>query len=136
MSRLAGRVAVQFAEDVSNGVSDDELLKKYSISSKKSLAILKLQVRRVLKEMAEVKKKVHRSIDRKGFLKDLNEGLSNEQLIEKYDLKKERHLQQLFRKLVERGDLDIADVTNRLCVTQSQVREAFKDVQDMVKELD
>jgi hypothetical protein len=136
MAKLSGQVAADFARDVVNEMANDKLMKKYSISSLHSLGLLKAQVRKVYNEQNNPQKKTQLTINKTDFLQDLRGGLDNSQLIEKYRLKKERYLQQLFRKLIDRGDLDISEIADRLSVTQSQVREAFKEAEDAIRELD
>jgi hypothetical protein len=59
-------------------------------------------------------------------LKDIKLGLDDQTLMRKYDLTA-RQLQRLFRKIIRAGYATTLELSNRLCITRSQVTQAFED---------
>lgn len=68
-------------------------------------------------------------------LKDLRSGLSDEAFMAKYHLTY-RQLQRLFRKMIQAGFVSPIEVAQRLCVTESQITEAFEEMEKTIRELD
>jgi DNA-binding MarR family transcriptional regulator len=68
-------------------------------------------------------------------LKDLRNGLSDEGFMAKYNLTY-RQLQRLFRKMIQAGFVSPIELAERLCVTESQITEAFQEMEKAVQELD
>jgi hypothetical protein len=68
-------------------------------------------------------------------VQDIRSGMDDEALMIKYRLSF-RQLQRLFRKIIIGGFMPPLELAQRLCVTKSQVTEAFVDMKKAVKELD
>jgi hypothetical protein len=71
----------------------------------------------------------------KQVLEDLRTGMDDAGLMAKYNLSY-RQLQRLFRKLILAEYISPLELAQRLCVTESQVTEAFVDMQRVIDELD
>jgi|GEM_PF-1809738 len=84
-------------------------------------------------EVSQMKPKI--SISAQEVLNDLTSGLDDQGFMIKYELNY-RQLQRLFRKMIQAGYVSPLELAERLCVTQSQVTEAFDVVKSAVKELD
>jgi len=80
-------------------------------------------------------KKPKLMISAKDVLDDLRSGLDDEGFMRKYGLSY-RQLQNLFRKMIKAGLVTPMELAERLCVTQSQVTEALKQVNKALEELD
>jgi hypothetical protein len=68
-------------------------------------------------------------------VQDIRTGMDDEALMIKYKLSF-RQLQRLFRKIITGGFMPPLELAQRLCVTKSQVTEAFVEMKKAVKELD
>jgi DNA-binding MarR family transcriptional regulator len=68
-------------------------------------------------------------------LNDIRSGLDDKSIMTKYNLTY-RQLQTLFRKMIQAGYVTPLEVAERLCVTESQVFEAFDQASKASKELD
>jgi hypothetical protein len=68
-------------------------------------------------------------------LEDLKSGMDDEAFMIKYSLTY-RQLQRLFRKMIMGGFISPLELAERLCVTRSQVTEAFGQVNKAIDELD
>lgn len=71
-------------------------------------------------------------ISAKEVLEDLEAGLDDEAFMAKYNLSY-RQLQRLYRKLINSGFISPTELAQRLCVTKSQVREAFLVIEKTLK---
>lgn len=71
-------------------------------------------------------------ISAKEVLEDLEAGLDDEAFMAKYNLSY-RQLQRLYRKLINSGFVSPTELAQRLCVTKSQVREAFLVIEKTLK---
>ncbi len=80
----------------------------------------------------ESKKQIE--IKAKHFLVDIRSGMDDEALMIKHNLLP-RHLQSAFRKIIEAGLMTPLELSNRLQITKSQVREAFIEMGKAVREL-
>ncbi|MGO9568978.1 MAG: hypothetical protein ACLP5H_15695 [Desulfomonilaceae bacterium] len=60
-------------------------------------------------------------------VEDIKSGMDDEALMIKYRLSF-RQLQRLFRKIIIGGFIDPMELAQRLCVTKSQVGEAFVEL--------
>jgi len=80
-------------------------------------------------------KKPKLTISASEVLKDVRSGMDDEELMLKYNITF-RQLQSLFRKMIQGGYVSPLEMAQRLCVTESQVTEAFDRVTKAVKELD
>lgn len=68
-------------------------------------------------------------------LEDLHNGMDDACLMIKYNLSY-RQLQRLFRKLILAEYISPMELAERLCVTKSQVTQAFVDMQKAMAELE
>jgi hypothetical protein len=132
--RLQGQVAQQFVDDIRARMGDAELMRKYSLSAK-ALVILRSQVDQVLKERLRVKPKAKLRINARELIADVRSGLDDDELMEKYNISL-RQLQRVFRQMIEAGYATPMELSRRLCITRSQVTEAFDEAQAAVNELD
>ncbi len=80
--------------------------------------------------MAMEKEKLR--ISAKEVLEDLEAGMDDDAFMAKYNLTY-RQLQRLYRKLINSGFISPTELAQRLCVTKSQVREAFLEIEKTVK---
>ncbi len=120
--------------DVKAGLDDGELRKRYSLSAK-ALVILRKRVAEYLKEKQAKAREGSRSISAEQFMADVRADMNDEELMKKYSLTR-RELQRLFRKAIQAGHATAMELSQRLCITQSQVAEAFSEVEDAVKEME
>jgi hypothetical protein len=86
-----------------------------------------------LQGVVRMKQKI--SISAQEVLNDLKSGLDDQGFMIKYEISY-RQLQRLFRKMIQAGYISPLELAERLCVTQSQVTEAFDVVKSAVKELE
>lgn len=75
------------------------------------------------------------TISAKEVLEDLHAGMDDEGFMAKYKLTY-RQLQRLYRKLISNGFISPTELAQRLCVTKSQVREAFLVIEKTLKRED
>jgi len=68
-------------------------------------------------------------------LTDIRSGMDDQSIMTKYNLTY-RQLQTLFRKMIQAGYVAPLELAGRLCVTESQVFEAFDRANKAMKELD
>ena len=68
-------------------------------------------------------------------VQDIKSGMDDEALMIKYRLSF-RQLQRLFRKIIIGGFIGPMELAQRLCVTKSQVAEAFVELKKAAKGLD
>jgi DNA-binding MarR family transcriptional regulator len=68
-------------------------------------------------------------------LNDIKSGVDDQTIMAKYNLSY-RQLQTLFRKIIQAGYVTPLELAGRLCVTESQVFEAFDRANKAIKELD
>jgi hypothetical protein len=68
-------------------------------------------------------------------LADIKSGMDDEQLMIKYDLLP-RQLQSVFRQIINAGLSTPMEMSQRLSITKSQVREAFVEMGKAIRELD
>ncbi|HTY24534.1 MAG TPA: hypothetical protein VMC85_15460 [Desulfomonilaceae bacterium] len=124
----------QFVRDVRIGLSDAALQGKYDIPSNKFYLYKATALDFIAKEDArKTKKKI--KINAKQFLVDIWSGMDDEALMAKYKLIP-RHLQSAFRQIINAGLITPLELSNRLQITKSQVREAFVEMGKAVRELD
>ncbi len=132
--RLHGEEARQFVKDVKAGLSDVVLMRKYNISAK-GLLFLKKKAIDLLRAVATTGKRPSIKIGVKEILHDLRSGMDDEGMMEKYRLSG-RQLQRVFRKLIDAEYVTALELSRRLCITKSQVREALQEVENAVSELE
>lgn len=75
------------------------------------------------------------TISAKEVMDDLQAGMDDDAFMAKYSLTY-RQLQRLYRKLINSGFISPTALAQRLCVTKSQVREAFLVIDKALKEKD
>ncbi len=132
--RLHGEEARQFVKDVKAGLSDVVLMKKYNISAK-GLVFLKKKAIDLIREVDVAGRKPSIKIGVKEILHDLRTGMDDDSMMAKYKLSS-RQLQRVFRKLIDAGYVSAMELSKRLCITKSQVREALAEVENAVNELE
>ena len=120
--------------DVRARISDEALQKKYGFPSKKFYLYKASTLDIIAKEDAQ-KSKAGIRIDAKKFLTDIHSGMDDEALMIKYGLLP-RQLQSAFRQIINAGLATPMELSKRLSITKSQVREAFVEVGKAIAELD
>ena len=128
-----GKTAEDFIKDVASGMADEDLQKKYRVSGRK----FTLYKATALDIIAKNKRKnpSKRKLKAQEFLKDVKMGMSDNELMGKYLLTR-RALQSALRQLIELRLATPMELSNRLSITTSQVREAFVEMGKAIKELD
>ncbi len=124
----------EFVQDVRDGLSDTALQSKYRLPSNKFYLYKATVLDLIAKEDAK-KSKNRIEIHAKQFLVDIRSGMDDDALMVKHNLLP-RHLQSAFRQLINAGLITPLELSNRLSITKSQVREAFVEMGKAIKELD
>ena len=132
---LADTKARQFVADVRAKISDEALQKKYGFSSRKFYLYKASALDIIAKEDAQRKHKRSIKVSAKEFLIDIRSGMDEEALMIRYGLLP-RQLQSAFRQIINAGLATPMELSKRLSITKSQVREAFVEVGKAIKELD
>jgi len=130
---MMGKTAEDFIKDVASGMTDEDLQKKYRVFGRK----FTLYKATALDIIAKNKRKNpgKRKLKAQEFLKDVKGGMSDNELMGKYLLTR-RALQSALRQLIELRLATPLELSNRLSITTSQVREAFVEMGKAIKELD
>ncbi|MGO9123002.1 MAG: hypothetical protein ACLQPD_35945 [Desulfomonilaceae bacterium] len=130
---MMGKTAEDFIKDVASGMTDEDLQKKYRVSGRK----FTLYKATALDIIAKNKRKNpgKRKLKAQDFLKDVKRGMSDNELMGKYLLSR-RALQSALRQLIELRLATPLELSNRLSITKSHVREAFVEMGKAIKELD
>jgi|SRR5271157_1429704 len=126
--------ASQFVADVRARISDEALQKKYGFPSKKFYLYKASALDIIAKEDAQKPRRSIR-INAKEFLADIRSGMDDEALMIKYGVLP-RQLQSAFRQIINGGLATPMELSKRLSITKSQVREAFVEVGKAIAELD
>jgi hypothetical protein len=126
--------ARQFVADVRARISDEILQKKYGLSRRKFYLYKASALDIIAKEDAQ-KTKRRIVIDAKKFISDIRSGMDDEGLMIRYGLQP-RQLQKAFRQIINAGLVTPLELSKRLSITKSQVREAFVEVGKAIAELD
>jgi hypothetical protein len=124
----------EFVQDVRDGLSDTALQSKYRLPSNRFYLYKATVLDYIAKQDAQ-KSKNKIEIHAKQLLVDIRSGMDDEALMVKYNLIP-RHLQSAFRQLINAGLITPLELSNRLTITKSQVREAFVEMGKAIKELD
>jgi hypothetical protein len=132
---LENTKARQFVADVRAKISDEALQKKYGFSSRKFYLYKASALDIIAKEDAQRKHKRTIKVSAKEFLIDIRSGMDDESLMIRYGLLP-RQLQSAFRQIINAGLATPMELSKRLSITKSQVREAFVEVGKAIKELD
>jgi hypothetical protein len=132
---LANTKARQFVADVRAKISDETLQEKYGFSRKKFYFYKASALDIIAKEDAQRKHKRSIKVSAKEFLIDIRSGMDEEALMIRYGLEP-RQLQSAFRQIINAGLATPMELSKRLSITKSQVREAFVEVGKAIKELD
>ena len=130
----ANMKARQFVDDVRAKISDEELQKKYGFSSRK-FYLYKASALDIIAKAKAQKPKRGIKISAKEFLIDIRSGMDDEALMIRYGLLP-RQLQSAFRQIINAGLATPMELSKRLSITKSQVREAFVEVGKAIEELD
>ena len=120
--------------DVRARISDEALQKKYGFPSKKFYLYKASALDIIAKEDAQKPRRSIR-INAKEFLADIRSGMDDEALMIKYGVLP-RQLQSAFRQIINGGLATPMELSKRLSITKSQVREAFVEVGKAIAELD
>lgn len=80
-------------------------------------------------------KKAKRKIKARDVVKDVVEGISDPELMDKYDFSP-RQLEVLFQQLVAKGLLSQGQIDARLNMAETQITRAFDDTRRSIEELD
>jgi hypothetical protein len=128
-----GKTAENFIRDVASGMADEDLQEKYRVSGQKFILYKATALDIIAKNKRKNPNK--RKLKAKDFLKDVKIGMGDDELMEKYLLSR-RALQSALRQLIELGLATPLELSNRLSITKSQVREAFVEMGKAIKELD
>ena len=128
-----GKTAENFIRDVASGMTDEDLQKKYRVSGQKFILYKATALDIIAKNKRKNPNK--RKLKARDFLKDVKRGMGDNELMEKYLLSR-RALQSALRQLIELGLATPLELSNRLSITTSQVREAFVEMGKAIKELD
>jgi hypothetical protein len=132
--RLEGKRAEEFVLDVRAKESDVFLMRKYGLSAK-GLIILKKQVEEIFKQRDREKENPPVRVNAKALLEDIRAGKDDDFLMDKYKITN-RQLQQCFRKIIDVGLTSALELSQRLCITKSQVSEAIQEADSAISELD
>ncbi len=128
-----GKTAENFIRDLASGMTDEDLQEKYRVSGQKFILYKATALDIIAKNKRKNPNK--RKLKAKDFLKDVKRGMGDNELMEKYLLSR-RALQSALRQLIELGLATPLELSNRLSITKSQVREAFVEMGKAIKELD
>lgn len=126
--------AKEFVEDVKKGIHDSVLQKKYGLSGDRFFLFKAAALDLVAKEPGRTDKRP-RKINARQILSDIKSGMDDDSLMVKYELN-QRELQKVFRKLIQSGLATALELSSRLSITKSQVREAFVEMGKAIRELD
>jgi hypothetical protein len=126
--------AQEFVEDVKAGMNDTALRRKYGLFSQK-FYFYKATALDVIAQQKQATATNRRKISARNILADIKSGLDDEQLLIKYNLVP-RQLQSVFRQIINAGLATPMEMSKRLSVTKSQVREAFVEMGKAIRELD
>ncbi len=132
--RLEGKRAEEFVLDVRSGESDVFLMRKYGLSAR-GLLILKKQVEEIFKKRDKDVEKPPVRVNAKALLQDVRDGKDDDFLMDKYNINN-RQLQECFRKIIDLGLTSALELSQRLCITKSQVSEAIQEADSAISELD
>jgi hypothetical protein len=126
--------AREFVADVKSGVGDSGLQQKYGLPGRKFFLYKASALDIIAKEkMIEFRQK--RTISPYRVLADMESGMGDEELMAKYDLNR-REFQSVLRQIIEAGLASALQLSGRLSITGSQVREAFVEMGKAIRELD
>jgi uncharacterized protein (DUF433 family) len=130
---LKGKKAQQFVDDIAAGVNDDELRKKYSLSPR-GVVFLRKKVAAYLMEKEANDQASPPRMSSSQLMEDVRAGMDDDELMKKYSLSR-RELQRFFREAIQAGHTTALELSQRLCITQSQVSEAFSEIEQAIKEM-
>jgi hypothetical protein len=126
--------ASQFVADVRSRMSDGALQEKYGLKTDKFYLYKATALDIIAKEDSRKSKPALR-ISAKQLLADIRSGMDDEALMLRYRLVP-RQLQSAFRQIIIAGLATPLELSHRLSITKSQVREAFVEMGKAIKELD
>ena len=128
------KTAVDFVNDIRSGMTDEDLQKKYGIFGQ-VFAFYKAAALDFIAKDRIQKNPKKRQIKAQEFLEDVKAGMGDDELMVKYRFTR-RGLQSALRQLIKLGLATPLELSNRLSITTSQVREAFVEMGKAIKELD
>ena len=125
---------LDFVNDVRSGMTDQDLQKKYGIFGQNFTFYKAAALDFIAKDRIQKNPK-KRQVKAQEFLKDVKAGMGDDELMMKYRFTR-RGLQSALRQLIKLGLATPLELSNRLSITTSQVREAFVEMGKAIKELD
>ena len=125
--------ARQFVADIRAKLSDERLQIKYGLASRKFYLYKAHAMDIIAKEEAQIVRR-RIKINATAFLTDVRSGMNDETLMTRYRLRP-RQLQSAFRQLINAGLATPMELSERLSITKSQVREAFVEMGKAIAEL-
>jgi hypothetical protein len=129
-----GSRASEFVEDVKAGMNDAALQEKYGLAKQK-FYFYKATALDIIARQRQESAPNRRRLSAKNVLADIKSGMDDEQLMIKYNLLP-RQLQSVFRQIINAGLSTPMEMSKRLSITKSQVREAFVEMGKAIRELD
>jgi type IV secretory pathway TrbF-like protein len=125
--------AKEFVDDIRSGMPDPDLQQKYSLSRD----LFFIYKAAALDFLAKHKdgSRPKRKINARQILADIKNGMSDDTIMTKYGLSA-RQLQSVFRQIIQAGLATALELSSRLSITKSQVREAFEETGRAIRELD
>ena len=127
------KTAVDFVNDVRSGMTDEDLKKKYGIFGQ-HFTFYKAAALDFISRDSIQRNPRKRKIKAAEILKDVKAGMGDDALMAKYSLTHSA-LQSAQRQLIKLGLATPLELSNRLSITTSQVREAFVEMGKAIKEL-
>lgn len=126
--------AKEFVADVRAGMPDMDLQTKYGLKKSKFFFYKATALDFLAKQEAKTSKS-KRKINGHQLLSDVKSGMDDDSLMEKYNLTS-RELQSVLRQIIHAGLATVMELSARLSITKSQVREAFVEMGKAIHELD
>jgi len=121
--QLTKKELQEFAKDVRQGLSDEELKEKYDMSDR-TLVLHKMAVLGRLRPVKPGAARPTGQINVDHMVEDIRGGMDEASLMQKYDLTS-RELQKVFRKIISAGFMTARELADRLKITESQLTEVF-----------
>lgn len=123
MPQLTKEELYQFARDVEEGLSDEELKEKYRMSDR-TLVIHKVAISGRRHRSTPAVPGRRRKVSAVELVNDIRSGMDEDAMKEKYGLTS-RELQRLFRRIISAGLMTAQELADRLKITESQLTEVF-----------
>ncbi len=124
----------EFVADVKSGISDLVLQRKYGLSKDKFL-LYKASALDIIAQEATREFIEKRKINPHSVLSDIESGMDDNALMIRYNLNP-RQLQSILRQIIDAGLVSAVELSGRLSITKSQVRDAFVEMGKTISKLD